>query len=162
MDSSKDSSDFVSPRDVWIKMAEANKSNNLKDVLEVAEIKETANVESYKKTAIWADKLEIGSSNSLDGMMANFKLWNSSFRNKLIKRYCLYFIKNQRDLEDKISVVANKNVAMFLKKIVKENLLQMIEGATAFDSSKELVDITPDTSKIIRSILSEIPRESFI
>lgn len=69
-------------------MAEQNKENNLKNVLEVVEVKATANAEAHNKTAIWADRAEIKSSNILDKMMGNFEVWNSSFRNELINREC--------------------------------------------------------------------------
>lgn len=65
-------------------MTGANNSNNLKDVLEVAEIKVTANAEAYNKASIWVDKVEIDSSNILDGMMSKFESWNSSLRNELL------------------------------------------------------------------------------
>lgn len=50
----------------------------------------------------------------------------------------------------------NKNVALFLNKTVKDNLLQMIEGDTAFDTYKELFKMAPDKSNIIRSLLAKV------
>lgn len=90
-------------------------------------------------------------------MMGNFETWNSNFRNELVKRDCLDVIKNQHDQKDKVSAVAKKNVAMFLNKSVKDNLLQTIEGVTAYDTYKELVDIAPDKSCIVRTFLAEVP-----
>lgn len=52
---------------------------------------------------------------------------------------------------------------MFLKKSVKDNcleqvnLLKMIEGATANDTNKDLVDMAPEKSSIMISILAGVP-----
>lgn len=71
--------------------------------------------------------------------MGNEKSWNSIFRNELVKRDCLDTINFSMDESDKTQVIANKNVAMFLKKSVNTHLLQMIESNNAYETYKELV-----------------------
>lgn len=92
----------------------------------------------------------------LEGIMGNFKSWNSNFRNELVKSDCLDVIKYQFDQKDKVAVIANKNLTMVLKKIVKDNILQMIEGSSAFETYKDLVYMAPDKSSIMRKILAEV------
>lgn len=59
----------------------------------------------------------------LDGMMGNFESWNSKFKKELAKRNCIDVNKYQYEEEGKVAVIANKNVAMFLKKSVKNNFM---------------------------------------
>lgn len=106
-------------------------------VMENAEIITTANAEAKNKTAIRADKLDqvdVYTVIVLEGMTGNFKLRNFNLCNKLVNRDCLDIIKYQLDENDKISVIANKNVAMFMRKSVEKHILQMIEGSTAYDT----------------------------
>lgn len=80
----------------------------------------------------------------LEGMMRNLGLWNNNFRNEAVKRDCLDVIKYQHEHGDKVLVIARENVALFLKKNVKSNLIQMIERTTAYDTYKDLVDMAPE------------------
>lgn len=45
---------------------------------------------------------------------------------------------------------------MFLKKGVNVNLLQMIKNPSAYETYKDLVDMTPHKSSIVRAILAEV------
>ena len=83
-----------------------------------AEISAAANAEAKNKTAIWADKLDTDSLVVLDSLMKNFETWNSNFRNELMKRDSMDAIKFHHNVNDKLAVVANKNVSLFLKKSV--------------------------------------------
>lgn len=137
-----------------------------------AEINATANTKAKNKTAIWTDKIEVDTVYCIDvdlvstiiiheGMMGNFESWNSNFRNELVKRDCLdvidYLIKYQLYQEDKFAVIANKNVTMFFKQSVKDNLWQLIEETTAFETYKDLVDMASDKISMMRAILAEVP-----
>lgn len=66
-------------------------------------------------------------------------------------------LKYDHDSNDKTAVIANKNVAMLLKKSVNVNLLQIIEETAAHETYKDLVEMAPDRNAIIRSILAEVP-----
>lgn len=70
---------------------------------------------------------------------------------------CLDNIKYNYDQNEKSTIIPNKNVAMFLKKSVSTNLLQMIESSNTYETYTELVDMPPDKSSIVRSVLAEIP-----
>ena len=89
-------------------------------IVESGEISAAANAEAQNKTAIWADKLETESL-ALDSLMKNFETWNSNFRNELMKRDFMDVIKFHHNANDKLAVVANKNVSLFLKKSVNAN-----------------------------------------
>ena len=96
-------------------------------IVESAEISAAANAEAKNKTSIWADKLEIESLIVLNSLMKNFATWNPNFRNELMKRDSMDAIKFHHNASDKLAVVENKNVSIFLKKSVNARLLQMIE-----------------------------------
>ena len=87
--------------------------------------------------------------------MENCEIWNSNFRNELLKRDSMDSIKYHHNAGEKISVLANKNVSLFLKKSVDPNLLQMVEDKSAYITYKALSDMAPDKSFIMRTILSE-------
>lgn len=92
-------------------MTKPNDSNTRNMVTENADISTTANAEAKNKTGIWADSINTDTLIALEGMMGNFKTWNSNFRNELLKKDCLDVIKYQIDEDDKMSVIADKNVA---------------------------------------------------
>lgn len=87
--------------------------------------------------------------------MSNFEVWNSNPRNKPNKRDCIDIIKYRLDENDKIAVIANKNVVMFMKKSVDKNLLQVIEGTTANDSYRNLVEMAPEKNTTMRKKIVE-------
>ena len=76
-------------------------------------------------------------------------VWQGSLRD------CLGTVKFHRNTNEKLSVVANKNVTLFLKKSVTSSLLQMVEDKSAYITHKELVDMAPNKSSIMRAILAE-------
>lgn len=88
-------------------------------------------------------------------MTGNCESWNSNFRNELMKRDCLDTIKFHHNPNEKLSVVSNKNVSLFLKKSVNRSLFQMIEDKIAYTTYNELVDMAPYQSSIMRAILAE-------
>lgn len=137
-----------------IKMAASAEVNTMKLTQENSEICATEKAEAIIKTAVSADKVDSETITVLEGMVEDYETWNSNFRNELLKRESLYAIKYQHDDTDKISVIANKNFAMFFCK-KKVNLLQIIEGARAFETHKELVEMTPNKNAFIRGILAE-------
>lgn len=57
----------------------------------------------------------------------------------------------------KHQLLKTKKEAMFSKKRVNVNLLQMVDGNTAYDTYKVLVDMAPTKSSIMRAILAEVP-----
>lgn len=107
----KINSDFISPRD--IKMTEAGGSPVLQSVITNAEISATANEEAKRKREIWAGSIETESLVILESMKGNFELWNSIFRNELMKRDCLDLIKYEDDQNDKTSFISNKKKRCF-------------------------------------------------
>lgn len=46
---------------------------------------------------------------------------------------------------------------MFLRKSVDMNLQQMIEGATAYETYKDIVDMALGRDTVMRTILAEVP-----
>lgn len=112
---------------------------------------------SKTKNIVWADKVHIGTIIILESTMTNYEFWNSNFRNELVKCDCLDVVKFAHNDSNKTSLIANKNVAMFLKKSVDSNLQQMIEGKTAYETYRDLAIMDLDKSSIVRAILTEVP-----
>lgn len=46
---------------------------------------------------------------------------------------------------------------MSRKKSIDKHILQIVEEATAYHTYKDLVDMAPDKSTIMRKILAEVP-----
>lgn len=80
--------------------------------------------------------MDLDSVTVFKGMMRNFEVWNSNFRNERSKTDCIDEIKYQMDERDKIAVIASKNVEIFMKKTVEKHLLQMIEGLQLMKPTK--------------------------
>lgn len=64
----------------------------------------------------------------------------------MIKRDCLDANKFHHNSNEKLIIVANKNVVLFLKKSVDSRLLQMIEDKSVYITYKELVEMALDKS----------------
>lgn len=67
--SDKDDIYFISPRDIFIKMAASNAT--MKATMENSEISATAKAKAIDKTAIWAERVNTETVVVLEGRMGN-------------------------------------------------------------------------------------------
>lgn len=127
-----------------------------KGITDQEEFSAVANAEAKEKAVIWADKIDSGDIVELEACMENYEVWNAKFINELVKRECQDTIKYALDIEDKISMVANKNVRLFLKRCMEPSLLQMVECESAYETYMELTQMAPDRDAIQRALLEEV------